>query len=285
MDPVDLGAYIRIIRPSGCILVALTALIGQVITLGGFPETIAAAKVMISGFLLTASSFTLNDYIDHKVDSINTPQRPIPSGRMTRLEALRYGLALGIAGVVATLLSNPIAASLGLAVYVLTIFYTLKLKLYGFVGNTIVALCISSYFIFGALSVKTNVELHIVFISGICFFYVLGGEVVQSIADAEGDRLREVRSISLVSGPRMAAIVASICYAIMAIMGAYTASLFGNEVNEYSSIFIICTILIVCIITVPLLRRPNRESAIRTRNVVNAIAFLIIACFIVFLFI
>ena len=281
---MDFGAYVRIIRPSGCILVAATALIGQVLALGVFPEPATAVKAILSGFLLTASSFTLNDYVDHEVDSINTPLRPIPSGRITRIEALRYGLALGIAGVTATLSLSPVTAALGLAVYVLTIFYTVKAKVYGFVGNVIVALCIASYFLFGSLTVQTYIDSHIAYISGICFLYVLGGEVTQSIADAEGDRLRGVRSISLVSGPMTAAIMASICYALMAVMGAYTASLFGFKANTYSPILVICTVLIVLVITVPLLRRPNRESAMRTRNMVNAIAFLIIAGFIVTLF-
>jgi geranylgeranylglycerol-phosphate geranylgeranyltransferase len=281
---LDFGAYIRIIRPSGCILIAATTLIGQALALSGLPESTTAAKAILSGFLLTASSFTLNDYVDHKIDSINTPQRPIPSGRMTRLEALRYGYALGIAGVAATLSLNPTAAALGIAIYALTIFYTVKMKLYGFIGNIIVALSIASYFLFGALTVKTYIEPNIVCISCICFFYVLGGEVAQSIADAEGDRLRGVKSIPLMSGSRTAAIVASVCYGLMAVMGAYTAFLFGYEANDYSSIIVVSTILIVCLITVPLLSKPNRESAMRTRKLVNAIAFLIIAGFIVILF-
>ena len=281
---MDFGAHLRIIRPSACTLIAATTLIGQTLALSGLPELTLAAKAILSSFLLTASSFTLNDYVDYEIDLINTPLRPIPSGRMTRLEALRYGIALGIAGVAATLLLNPVAVALGLALYALTIFYTVKAKVWGFFGNVIVALCIASYFLFGAFAVKTYVEPFIVYISGVCFFYVLGGEVAQSIADAEGDKHRGVKSIPLVSGPRVAAIVTSICYALMAVLGAYTASLFGYEANAYSSMLVVCTILIVFLITWPLLSKPNRESAIKTRNLVNGVAFLIIAVFIVMLF-
>jgi geranylgeranylglycerol-phosphate geranylgeranyltransferase len=280
---LDIGAYIRIIRPSSCILIASTALLGQILAIGILPEPIVAVKAILSGFLLTASSFTLNDYVDHEVDAINTPLRPIPSGRITRHESLRYGIALGIAGATATLLLNINAAILGLSVYLLTIFYTVKAKIYGFIGNIIVALCIASYFIFGYLSIKTYIDPYIASISCICFFYVLGGEVAQSIADAEGDKLRGVKSITLFYGSRVAAIVASICYVLMAVMGAYTALRFGFKDNAYSLILVPLTILIVGIITVPLLRKPNKKSAIRTRNLINTIALIIITGFFVIL--
>jgi geranylgeranylglycerol-phosphate geranylgeranyltransferase len=280
---LDFGAYIRIIRPSGCILIALTTLIGQVLALGSFPEPFLAINAILSSFLLTASSFTLNDYVDYEVDLINTPHRPIPSGRISRQEAFRYGIVLGIAGAAFTVLLNYTAAAIGFALYALTIFYTIKAKIYGFIGNIIVALSIASYFLFGYLSVKTQMDLNIVYITGICFFYVLGGEVAQSIADAEGDRLRGVKSISLMRGPRVAAVITSLCYIMMATLGAYSAQHLGYR-TKYSSFLIIGTILAVGLITVPLLRRPDKESSMRTRNMINAIAFLIIIGFLIILF-
>jgi geranylgeranylglycerol-phosphate geranylgeranyltransferase len=274
---MDLGAYFRVIRPSGCILVAASTFIGQVLALGNFPEPSIAITAGLSCFLLTASSFTLNDYVDYEVDFINTPQRPIPSGRMTRNEALRYGIILGIVGLVTTILLNPVAVIVGLTVYALTIFYTLKVKVYGFIGNIIVAFSIASYFLFGYLTISNYINPKIIGILVICFFYVLGGEVAQSIADAEGDKLRGVKSISLVRGPMVAALVTSLCYLLMAVMGAYTALLFGIRNNRYSLAVVIGTILIFGFITLPLLRKPNKETAIRTRNRINAVAFLIVS--------
>ena len=273
---MDLGAYFRVIRPSGCILIVASTLIGQILALGNLPEPRIAIIASLSCFLLTASSFTLNDFVDYEVDLINTPQRPIPSGRMTRGEALRYGIALGIAGISVTALLNPIALIVGLSVYALTVLYTVKVKVYGFIGNIIVALIIASYFLFGYLTINSYIDAYIVSVSGICFFYVLGGEVAQSIGDAEGDRLRGVKSIALVSGPRVAAIVVLLCYALMAVMGAYTALLFGFGAHRYSFAMEIGTILIVGIISVPLLKNPSKESAVRARNLVNAFAILII---------
>ena len=274
---MDLEAYVKIIRPSACIIIAASAIIGQVLAAGSFPEANIAIISGLSCFLLTASSFTLNDYVDYEVDLINTPQRPIPSGRIKRIEALRYGIGLGIAGATITLLLNPIAAIVGFTLYALTVIYTFKVKVYGFIGNVIVAFSIASYFLFGYLTINIIVDPFIVSIASICFFYSLGGEVAQSIGDAEGDRLRGVKSIALVYGPRAAAIVTSICYALMAVMGAYTAVLFGLQDNRYTSLIVGGTILIVGLITVPLLKNPDKESAIRARNIVNAFAITIIS--------
>ena len=254
---MDLGAYVKIIRPSACTIIVASALIGQILASGSFPEARTAIISGLSCFLLTSSSFTLNDYVDYEVDLINTPQRPIPSGRMTRFEALRYGIGLGIVGAAFTLLLSPIATIVGFTLYTLTILYTIKVKVYGFVGNIIVALSIASYFLFGYLTINRYLDSFIVSIASICFFYSLGGEVAQSIGDAEGDKLRGVKSIALVNGPRTAAIVTSICYALMAVMGAYTALLFGLKV--------------------PLLRNPSKESAERARNIVNAFAIIILS--------
>ena len=264
-------------------IIAATTLIGQVLAAGNLPEPRLAIIAGLSCFLLAASSFTLNDYVDYEVDFINTPQRPIPSGRLTRNEALRYGVCLGILGVAATILLNPVAVIFGLTVYALTIFYTLKVKVYGFIGNIIVAFSIASYFLFGYLTISIYIDPKIAGISGICFFYVLGGEVAQSIADAEGDKLRSVRSISIVRGPKIAAFIASLCYVLMAVMGAYTALLFGFRNNRYSLAMVIGTILIFSFITIPLLRKQDKESAIITRNRVNAVAFLIISGIIILL--
>ncbi|MDX1701927.1 MAG: UbiA family prenyltransferase [Melioribacteraceae bacterium] len=273
---MDFKAYVKIIRPSACSIIAVTTLIGQVLALGNFPEQITAITAFLSSFLLSASSFTINDYVDYEIDLINTPYRPIPSGKISRKEALRYGVALGLAGGLSTLFLNPVAIIIGFTLYALTVFYTVKLKVYGFIGNIIVALSIALYFVFGYSTITSNISPYIISISSICFFYALGGEVAQSIGDAEGDKMREVKSIANMRGPNTAAIVVSICYALMAIMGAYTAKLFGIG-NKYSSAMIISTIVIVGLITVPLLRNPSKKSAIRARNVVNAFAILIIS--------
>lgn len=282
---MGLDAYIRIIRPTPSILVALIAYIGQIIALKNIPEPLTTIKIITTSFLLTASSFILNDYIDYQIDQINTPNRPIPSGMITRHTALKYGLLTGISGITSTILLTRYAGTIAITMYVLSLIYTIKAKNYGFIGNIIVALNIASGFLFGALSVKTSLDPIIIAISSICFFYVLGGELVQSIADAEGDRFRKVKSIPIIATPRTAAIIAALCYTMMGLMGAYTATLYGSHLSKYSPIIVPATILTILLINFPLLKKPDRATALKTRKMTNALAFIIITLFLVALLI
>ena len=75
-----MNAYLEIIRPGnavmGVIAVVLMAIIGEnyntPIILGG-----------IAVFLAMGGGNVINDYFDHKIDAINKPNRPIPSGRIS----------------------------------------------------------------------------------------------------------------------------------------------------------------------------------------------------------
>jgi hypothetical protein len=84
----------------------------------------------------------------------------------------------------------------------------------------------------------------------------------------------------------MAAFVASACYILVALGGAYTTIQFNTGIDMPSSIVaIVCTVFFVGVITLPLLRNPDRETAIKTRNRINALGFLIISGFLILLLI
>lgn len=59
----------------------------------------ATAGLALGSVLLYAGGTTLNDYFDAPVDADERPERPIPSGRVSRSGALRFGLALLGGGV------------------------------------------------------------------------------------------------------------------------------------------------------------------------------------------
>jgi len=149
--------YIRIIRPSSCIMVSLISVIGQAFALGRTPELFTAIPAFLTGFFMTGSSFSINDYIDHEIDSINTPWRPIPSGLITRDEALRIGIVLGLSGSIISLFTTPPASIVAIGALLFSILYTLKGKYLGILGHIMVAISISSTFIFGALTIMQNI--------------------------------------------------------------------------------------------------------------------------------
>lgn len=274
---MNIMAYFRIIRPSGCIMISIITVIGQTLAKGGLPEPIVVLPAFLTAFLMTASSFTVNDYIDHEIDAINTPWRPIPSGMMTRYEAFKFGVALGVFGVSISLYTSPPACLVALGSLMLTTLYSVRGKYLGLFGHVMVALSIASTFIFGALTAVENITPLVFGMFLVSFLYILGGEVTQSIADVEGDRVKGVRSIAVVNGPKAAGITATVCYVLTALAGALTSYLYGAGLEAYTLIIVFSTIAFTSWIIFPLLKNPNKETAISIRRRVNFLAYLIIA--------
>jgi len=275
------GAYLRIIRPSSCVTIAVIAVIGQALASAGVPGLLVGASAFLTGFFLTASSFTLNDYIDHEIDAINTPWRPIPSGLISREEALRFGVALGIIGSAFSLLTSPLASAVAIGSLLLSILYTVRGKYLGLMGHAMVALSISSTFIFGALTMTESLTPPVFGVFTVSFLYILGGELTQSISDYEGDEAKGVRSMAILRGRRAAAVAAAVCYILTALAGAATSHLYGEGLGPYTLIIVICTFTAVTFITLPLLRDPVKETAEKIRRRINNLAYLIIAVILV----
>lgn len=76
-------------------------------------------------------------------------------------------------------------------------------------GNIAVAICVSSAFMFGALSANGSINPATLLLFSLCFFSNLGREITQSITDEEGDEKEGLRTISIVYGNRFAAILGS----------------------------------------------------------------------------
>jgi geranylgeranylglycerol-phosphate geranylgeranyltransferase len=257
-------------------MVSLIAVIGQALASGEVPKLISLTTAFLTGFFMTASSFTINDYVDHEIDAMNTPWRPIPSGMITRDEALRFGVVLGSIGSASSLFTSPPACIVAIGSLLLSILYTVKGKYLGLLGHAMVALSIASTFIFGALTVMESVPPLVSGVFTVSFLYILGGELTQSISDYEGDNAKDVRSMAIVRGRKAAAVTATVCYVLTVLAGAATSSLYGAGLGPYTLIIVIGTFTAVSYITLPLLRNPDKETATMIRRRINFLAYLLI---------
>ena len=74
--------YIKLLRPLNVITSAIAVIISAAIINGlGDLQTLILTSVIV--MVYAAGSNALNDAIDHKIDLINRPARPIPSGNVT----------------------------------------------------------------------------------------------------------------------------------------------------------------------------------------------------------
>ncbi|MCO8266687.1 UbiA family prenyltransferase [Haloferax sp. AB510] len=119
----SLASFARLVRVPNLFTAPPDVILGAVLVSGGRPSVplSSLAGVALASVLLYAAGTTLNDYADADEDARFRPERPIPSGDVSRTRARNLGVALLGAGVVvAAVAGGPttgvVAAVLGLLV-------------------------------------------------------------------------------------------------------------------------------------------------------------------------
>jgi protoheme IX farnesyltransferase len=125
------GDYVELLKPRVMRLVIFTALVGLVCAPVGVHPVIALASIVCIAVGAGASG-ALNMWLDWDIDAVmkRTAGRPIPSGRVTRDEALAIGLALsGFSVMMLALFANLFAAGLlAFTIFFYAVIYSVWLK-------------------------------------------------------------------------------------------------------------------------------------------------------------
>lgn len=215
---VDIAASIRLLRPVNCLMVGFAVLVGEIIV----HKTVLPLPTLlgfITGFTLTGAAMVSNDYWDRKVDAVNSPARPIPSGRVKPREAATFTVLLSAAGLTAAYLTNLpsfLTASTGLLMFVL---YNYRVKLLGLLGNMLVSASLALPLLYGGVihpqsSASTRNLTLLVFFELMIFLANTGREVNKGISDIEGDRVRNVSTVARKHGPKAAAQLSAVLYLV-----------------------------------------------------------------------
>lgn len=181
---------------------------------------LVAAGIALAGPLVCATSQAANDWFDRHVDTINEPNRPIPSGRIPG----RWGLYIAIAW---TLLSLLVAAALGTWVLgaaliglLLAWMYSappLRLKQNGWWGNAAVAACYEGLPWITGAAVMIGGAMPGPRIFVLAGLYSAGAHGIMTLNDfksVEGDLRTGVGSIPARIGPERAARLACVTMAV-----------------------------------------------------------------------
>ena len=80
---------------------------------------------------------------------INRPDRPIPSGKVSRGAARGFAVTLFLAGILVSFFTNPLCIGIAIINSLLLIAYAAKLKSTPLLGNIAVAYLSASIFLFG----------------------------------------------------------------------------------------------------------------------------------------
>jgi geranylgeranylglycerol-phosphate geranylgeranyltransferase len=180
-----------------------------------------------------------NDYFDYAVDCINAPQRPLPSGLVTRRDVIALGTLITLVGLVAAWSFSPLVFLFSLLVWLCGFLYNWKLKAAGLVGNLIVCASVAMTFLLGGLVTGKPLNGMVWTFSAMVFCFDLAEEIAADAMDAEGDEKRGSRSIAILYGKRAALRVSSALFGLVIVLSFLPFAL-GNPGLAYL-LPILCT--------------------------------------------
>ena len=203
----NLIALLSLIRPINSFMIGLAVVVGIAI---GSPDMLFSRLTIygfITGFSISSYSMIINDIYDIEIDKVNQPERPLAKQIISINSALSLSLILLLIGLTSSLLISYYNIIITAIFSFLSWFYNIWGKKQGIIGNSIVASSMSIPFIFGGI-ITGNISLLVWAISLIAFLSGMGREIIKTIADIKGDKIKGIKSVSIQFGSRNAMLIA-----------------------------------------------------------------------------
>ena len=203
----NLIALLSLIRPINSFMIGLAVIVGIAI---GSPDMLFSRLSIygfITGFSISSYSMIINDIYDIEIDKVNQPERPLAKQIISINSALLLSLILLLIGLTSSMIISYSHLIITVIFSFLSWFYNIWGKKQGIIGNSIVASSMSIPFIFGGV-ITGNISLLVWSISLIAFLSGMGREIIKTIADVEGDKIKGVKSVSIQFGSRNAMLIA-----------------------------------------------------------------------------
>ena len=235
-----MNAYLEILRPFNAMMAVITIILMAVIS-GQFTFNVFLAGIVV--FVATGAGNAINDYFDHKIDAINRPERPIPSGRISLKIAGIYSLLLF---VVAIIIGFVIGILPGIIVFLsslLMVYYAYSLKTKCLIGNLSISFLTGLSFVLGGVVVnEITISIYLGFFA---FLMTMAREIVKDMEDMEGDKMEGASTLPIVYGKSVSSKIAAF-FMILASL--------ASPVLYFLGIFNILYLLVLAVAIVVFLR-------------------------------
>jgi 4-hydroxybenzoate polyprenyltransferase len=197
--PSAAGAWLQLARVSNTPTVVSNAVAGAVLA-STAAEAGTVAVVAAAMALFYTAGMILNDLLDFEVDRRERPERPLPSGQVSRGAALAVVVALFVAGETLLVIEGWQPALAGLGLIGLIVLYDTWHK-----GNVfspvLMGGCRFLVYVVAALAVAGEVAIEVWTAAAVLLLYIVG---LTQVAKAEGS--------TLLSAWPLAAVLAAIGY-------------------------------------------------------------------------
>lgn len=139
----------------------------------------------VSAALVAAAGNVFNDIWDYEADAVNKPERAIPSGKVTRKEALNFYFSLILISLMISMYLGLKVFSVIILAHLLLVLYTTGLKKIPLAGNFIISFLTGFVFIYGGL-LTGNLSAAII-PAVFALLINLAREGIKTIEDIPGD--------------------------------------------------------------------------------------------------
>ena len=253
----------RLFRFELPLFAGINVIVGALLALGTVPTFQQALLGFLSVFFISATSLILNDYFDIESDKINAPDRPLPSGLVTKQEVLWLSTVIAMFGFAAAYFINILAFLVAIIIWFIGFLYNWRLKRTGLPGNLLVGISVGMTFVFGGIVVGEPFVGMVWFFAVVALLIDLGEEIAADAMDMEGDKEAGSVSLAVKLGPEKALRISAGLFFVVVLLSALPFVL-----NWLSWIYVIPFLLMDVIIVYSTLRlldsrTKNRRNTIR----------------------
>lgn len=151
-------SYLQLTRPANLVTAISDILAGMTIGQFMFSET-TPYWLLPATIGLYGGGVVMNDVFDARLDAIERPERPIPSGRVSLAAASTMGITLLVTGIALASLNSPQSAVIALAIAITTIIYNRLAKHSKVAGPITMGLCRGGNLLLGMSAVFESVAI------------------------------------------------------------------------------------------------------------------------------
>lgn len=241
------GDWILLFRAGNCITGFVGVFLGAILALGELPtgdNLQITGLLALSVYAFMASWNALNDYLDLEIDKVNRPDRPLPSGRISKRTAAIAIAATGLisfaslffAGVTANALTDdfsewyPTVIIWFLALALLLNYeddrWLLGLKNRGLPGNLSISLSVGLVVLYGAAGVFDPFNERAIALFLVGTLYNFAREIIKDVEDMEGDEGRTSYAMSAGAGKARTLAWVLLLFALIALIAPFSLGIF-----------------------------------------------------------
>jgi len=130
---------LELLRPPNVVTAVADVLAGYAVA--GRAQPRALPWLIAATVCLYAGGVVLNDFFDRRIDAVERPERPIPSGRVPAARAAGLGGALLIVAIAAATQATRIAAAVAAAIAAVVLLYDARAKRHPIAGPVCMGTC------------------------------------------------------------------------------------------------------------------------------------------------